>query len=185
MSTLYAATYRCKVEQDELLGKTQGSDAKRCAVTNRCSQGKYQLDYLSNVPPPITENHDMIGPPNPVSNLRPMILRVAPDESPLEKEYRLAREETAKWNELFWSKHNTSFFKERKAFMEARSPADMSPSGTTTVSADEMSVFYKAFLDKNWKIHLDYNIEWYRRNIGLVFLAFWVNMSRAKQQLFS
>nr|CAD7203285.1 unnamed protein product [Timema douglasi] len=66
---------------------------------------------LSNVPPPITENHDMIGPPNPVSNLRPMILRVAPDESPLEKEYRLAREETAKWNEIFWSKHNTSFFK--------------------------------------------------------------------------
>nr|CAD7425949.1 unnamed protein product [Timema monikensis] len=142
-------------------------------------------EILSNIPPLITENHDMIGPPNPVSNLRPMVLHVAPDESPLEKEYRLAREEAAKWNELFWSKHNTSFFKERKAFMETRLPADLSPGETTTVSADEMSVFYKAFLDKNWKIHLDYNIEWYRKNISLVFLALRVNMFRVKQILFS
>nr|CAD7203284.1 unnamed protein product [Timema douglasi] len=74
---------------------------------------------------------------------------------------------------------------ERKAFMEARLPADMSPNETTTVGADEMSVFYKAFLDKNWKIHLDYNMEWYRKNISLVFLAFRVNMFRVKQRLFS
>nr|CAD7438780.1 unnamed protein product [Timema bartmani] len=31
---LYAATYRCIVEQDEPLVKTKGSDAKRCTVTN-------------------------------------------------------------------------------------------------------------------------------------------------------
>ncbi|RZB77456.1 dolichyl-diphosphooligosaccharide--protein glycosyltransferase subunit 1-like, partial [Asbolus verrucosus] len=40
------------------------------------------------------------------------------------------------------------------------------------LTADEMSEFYKNFLDKHWETHLRYNFEWYTRNFALLFLAF-------------
>ncbi|KAI5729053.1 hypothetical protein M8J77_024798 [Diaphorina citri] len=39
------------------------------------------------------------------------------------------------------------------------------------VTADEMSVFYKTFLDKHWYIHMNYNMEWYKKNAKLIVLA--------------
>lgn len=45
-----------------------------------------------------------------------------------------------------------------------------------TLTADEMSEFYKAFLDRNWKVHVNYNFEWYKRNFTLLYLAFRVNL---------
>lgn len=41
-----------------------------------------------------------------------------------------------------------------------------------------MSVFYKAFLDKNWKAHLTYNIEWYKKNVTLLGLAIQVKIRK-------
>jgi len=48
-----------------------------------------------------------------------------------------------------------------------------------------MSVFYKAFLDKNWEVHLRYNAEWYRKNIGLVIFALQVKLFKVKQWFLS
>ena len=45
------------------------------------------------VTPPLT-NHDHIGPPDPVSNLRRVRFYIPPNESPLHKKYRLLREDT-------------------------------------------------------------------------------------------
>lgn len=42
----------------------------------------------------------------------------------------------------------------------------------------EISVFYKDFLDRNWKTHYKYNLEWYKNNIYLSSLALRVNFSR-------
>jgi hypothetical protein len=53
------------------------------------------------------------------------------------------------------------------------------------LTADEMSVFYKTFLDKNWKVHVQYNAEWYRKNIALVILALRVKIFKVKQRLMS
>lgn len=47
-----------------------------------------------------------------------------------------------------------------------------------SLSAEEMSEFYKAFLDKNWKAHVSYNFEWYRKNFNLIYLAFRVQLSK-------
>jgi hypothetical protein len=58
-------------------------------------------------PKPTT--HDMIGPPDPVSNLRPIVFHVPRNEHAVEKEFRVRREEVQKWNEAFWTKHNQSF----------------------------------------------------------------------------
>ena len=32
------------------------------------------------------------------------------------------------------------------------------------LTADEMSIFYKEFLDQKWKTHLEYNKEWQKSN---------------------
>lgn len=52
---------------------------------------------------------DYIGPPDPVSNLRPIAFYKPKNESGLEKKYRETREETQDWNQNFWTKHNNSF----------------------------------------------------------------------------
>lgn len=44
--------------------------------------------------------------------------------------------------------------------------------------SDKISVFYKDFLDRNWKTHYRYNIEWYKKNFYLSSLALRVNISR-------
>lgn len=52
------------------------------------------------------------------------------------------------------------------------------------VTADEMSVFYKTFLDKHWYVHLNYNIEWYKKNGWLIVLAIRTNLYKAYKKLF-
>ncbi|XP_033334646.1 cytochrome c oxidase assembly factor 8 [Megalopta genalis] len=118
---------------------------------------------------------DIIGPPDPVSNLRPIIFAKPKNETNLEKKYREAREATQIWNQNFWTRHNASFTEERKQFQDK-----LKDQGKTSITADDMSVFYKQFLDKNWKTHLNYNIIWYKRNIKLLLLEIRVRVSKLK-----
>lgn len=64
-------------------------------------------------------------------------------------------------------------FQEREAYLKKNLPE-----GKTNLTADEMSVFYKAFLDKNWKTHLSYNKEWYMKNITLLALAIQIKIKK-------
>lgn len=57
------------------------------------------------------ENVDIIGPPDPVSNLRPIIRRVLFNETKLQRQLRKLQDETQSWNQQFWSVHNTKFIK--------------------------------------------------------------------------
>jgi hypothetical protein len=40
-----------------------------------------------------------------------------------------------------------------------------------TISVEEMSQFYKNFLDSQWSAHLKYNVEWQKRNFKIAALA--------------
>lgn len=62
------------------------------------------------------ENVDMIGPPDSVSNLRPIIRRVLLHETLLQQKLRLMQDETQSWNQKFWSEHNTKFVKVRSSY---------------------------------------------------------------------
>lgn len=62
------------------------------------------------VPSPKKINTDMIGPSDPVSNLRRIVFKQPHDETDLEKVYRQKRLAVQEWNQVFWTKHNTSFF---------------------------------------------------------------------------
>lgn len=119
--------------------------------------------------------HDWIGPPNAVSNLRPIVYRVPERESELEKRLRTLRQDTEDWNHDFWTKQNTTFSKNKESFIAAK----LSAKGLSrrdeqgrrrTLDTEEMAVFYKSFLDENRTRHANYNKEWYRRNFTITFL---------------
>nr|XP_061798615.1 cytochrome c oxidase assembly factor 8-like [Nerophis lumbriciformis] len=125
--------------------------------------------------PAPSATHDWIGPPNPLSNLRPIIYREAKNESEVEKRLRNMRQDTEDWNHQFWAEQNLTFGKEKHAFivsqLKAKGLTERDQQGRRrTLSSEEMSVFYKSFLDKNRVRHANYNREWYRRNLSITFL---------------
>ncbi|XP_068629682.1 COA8 family protein CBG23705, mitochondrial [Battus philenor] len=116
---------------------------------------------------------DMVGPPDPVSNLRRIVFKQPANETGLERRYREMRTEVQEWNQRFWTQHNSSFFQEREEYLKKNLPE-----GKQNLTADEMSVFYKSFLDKNWKAHMTYNLEWYKKNVTLLLLSMQVKLRK-------
>lgn len=55
------------------------------------------------------KNVDLIGPPDPVSKLRPIVRRIVANETVLQQKLRELQDETQEWNQKFWSEHNTKF----------------------------------------------------------------------------
>lgn len=141
------------------------------------------LQYLSTKPPPIFSykeqpsideiKHDYIGPPDSKSNIRPILRHLPERETKLQKILRLERTTVAEWNQEFWTNHNKRFYQEKEDFIAANKTTDCD-----TISADRMSVFYKSFLDKNYKMHVYYNISWYIKNFTLLYLATLVNLEK-------
>ncbi|XP_061652182.1 cytochrome c oxidase assembly factor 8 isoform X2 [Phyllopteryx taeniolatus] len=124
--------------------------------------------------PAPSATHDWIGPPDPLSNLRPVVYRVAHHESELERRLRNLRQDTEDWNHRFWTQQNVTFSKEKEAFivsqLKAKGLTERHQQGRRTLSSEEMSVFYKNFLDKNRERHASYNKKWYRRNLSITVL---------------
>uniref|UniRef100_K7FKY0 Cytochrome c oxidase assembly factor 8 n=2 Tax=Pelodiscus sinensis TaxID=13735 RepID=K7FKY0_PELSI len=52
-----------------------------------------------------------------------------------------------------------------------------------TLNAEEMADFYKDFLSKNFKKHMCYNREWYKRNFITTFLMGQVAFKRVWKKL--
>lgn len=119
--------------------------------------------------------HDQIGPPDPVTNLRQVRLHIPPNESKLHERYRLLREDTHRWNDKFWRRHNRAFARGKEDFvakvLKERYPGEP---GKNTVTAEEMSEFYREHLNSKWRLHLDYNLEWQHRNFRILGLSFLV-----------
>uniref|UniRef100_A0A3P9NDN9 Cytochrome c oxidase assembly factor 8 n=1 Tax=Poecilia reticulata TaxID=8081 RepID=A0A3P9NDN9_POERE len=149
-------------------------------ISSRISSGKTNPAWkatpllLPSRPEP-SSTHDWIGPPNPLSNLRPIVYRVSENESDLEKQLRKLRQETEDWNHVFWTRQNVNFSKEKEAFiisqLKAKGLTLRGEDGRRhSLSSEEMAVFYKSFLDKNRMRHADYNREWYRRNFTITLL---------------
>lgn len=66
-------------------------------------------------------------------------------------------------------------FQERKRFQEL-----LRAQGKTEITADDMSVFYKQFLDKNWQSHFNYNVSWYKKNIKILLYGIAAKISKLK-----
>ncbi|KAG7232948.1 hypothetical protein INR49_005800 [Caranx melampygus] len=149
------------------------ASSRLCSSTQATQQDK--TPKRSAFRPAASSTHDWIGPPNPLSNLRPIVYHVPENETELERRLRHLRQETEDWNHDFWTKQNITFSKEKDSFIMSQ----LKVKGLTvrdeqgrrrTLSSEEMAVFYKSFLDKNRTRHADYNKEWYRRNFTITLL---------------
>lgn len=116
---------------------------------------------------------DYIGPPDSLSNLRPIKFYIAPDETPLERQYRESRVEMQEWNQQFWADNNTKYKKMKAEFIQVRlrEKYGKDTRERKTLSAGEMSEFYKRFLDDHKDVHKQYNREWYKKNFINLLLA--------------
>lgn len=156
------------------------------ACSRRSSSGaaapKDKTPKRSTFRPSPSSTHDWIGPPNPLSNLRPIVYHVPENESELEKRLRHLRQETEDWNHEFWTKQNLTFSKEKEAFiisqLKAKGLTLRDEDGRRrSLDSEEMAEFYKSFLDKNRTRHADYNKDWYRRNFTITLLMARVALS--------
>uniref|UniRef100_A0A6I8NXC5 Kinesin light chain 1 n=1 Tax=Ornithorhynchus anatinus TaxID=9258 RepID=A0A6I8NXC5_ORNAN len=109
-------------------------------------------------------------------------------ESPLEQQLRKLRQETQEWNQRFWATQNLAFWKEKEEFIYRRLKAKglevRDETGQKiTLSAEEMADFYKEFLSKNFKKHMNYNRDWYKRNFTITFFMGKVAVERIWRRL--
>uniref|UniRef100_UPI00398F3D1C cytochrome c oxidase assembly factor 8 isoform X2 n=1 Tax=Pristiophorus japonicus TaxID=55135 RepID=UPI00398F3D1C len=133
------------------------------------------ISRISSFQPPADSHHDWIGPPDRFSNLRPTRFYMPKNEPKLEQQLRKLRMDTQSWNQKFWSDQNITFNKEKEQFilscLKAKGIGLRDEDGRKNVlSAEEMAEFYKEFLDANYKKHVNYNKEWYRRNFTITWL---------------
>ncbi|XP_060780689.1 cytochrome c oxidase assembly factor 8 [Neoarius graeffei] len=125
--------------------------------------------------PASTSKYDWIGPPDRLSNLRPIIYHIPENETQLERKLRHLRQETEDWNHEFWTRQNLTFRKEKEEYIQSRLKAkgltEKDENGRKrNLTSEEMATFYKRFLDKNYMKHAAYNKEWYRRNFTITTL---------------
>ncbi|CAD6186609.1 unnamed protein product [Caenorhabditis auriculariae] len=123
----------------------------------------------------VDRRFDWVGPPDRTSKIRSILLRRVDNETALERDYREAREQLNKWNSDFWTRHNTLFDDKKSRFIEMKK-AQLGP--LETVSANELSRFYRDFLNERHPAMMAYNKEWYCRNLALIWPALKVNVVR-------
>lgn len=81
-------------------------------------------------------------------------LRRLDNESPLERDYRTAREALNQWNSDFWANHNTLFERQKAEFVEKK---QKQLGRLEHVSANELSEFYRDFLNQRHAAMMAYN----------------------------
>lgn len=102
----------------------------------------------------LDRRYDWVGPPDRASKIRPIKLRRVDNETKEESDYRKAREELVEWNSAFWAAHNELFDKEKKEFVKIKK---QKLGKLEQVSAADMSVFYKQFLNERAQALSNYN----------------------------
>jgi len=128
---------------------------------------------------------EMIGPANSTTNLRPIRFQMNHNETKTEVKLRILRQETQNFNQDFWSVHNTAFKDSRQKFIQhilkEKYPLEKDKK---TLTSEEMSVFYKSFMNDQWDNHLAYNLEWQKRNFKIIFLTGVVMLQKLWKKMF-
>ncbi|CAO3628934.1 unnamed protein product [Cunninghamella blakesleeana] len=105
----------------------------------------------------------MIGIPDPISNLRPVKYYVKPNETPEEKEWRLLQQKMDEFNQSFWKNNNTMFAEAKHAYEQ-----ELIANGKE-ITAEALSIFYKDFLNKAYYRQMEYNKQWWKMNVGMLY----------------
>ncbi|KAG0342161.1 hypothetical protein BG004_005734, partial [Podila humilis] len=115
--------------------------------------------------PALNTDKFLVGNPHPASNLRPVRYPLLPNESAEDRTLREQFERVDAFNQNFWV-NNNNMFNKAKAEYEEKVRAQ---TGKETVTTEELSIFYKDFLDKAYDRQMNYNRQWWIENIGLLW----------------
>ncbi|KAF9159484.1 hypothetical protein DFQ26_006484 [Actinomortierella ambigua] len=107
----------------------------------------------------------LVGTAHPVSNLRPVLYPIPDHESEADRQLRERRERVDAFNQDFWARNNALFI-QAKADYEAMV---VEKNGGSPVTSEQLSVFYKDFLDKAYDRQMAYNRQWWIENMGLLW----------------
>jgi len=138
----------------------------------------------------------LVGPNDPVSNLRPIIYTDIPTPLPshaghpysldeftdvphdhtLELQYKLARESLDAFNHYYWTDSNTRFEAAKQSVL-----ASLPESATPEVHENALSEFFKKWVMQEKTRQDEYSNEWRKRNWENIMLAARVEYQRFKQ----
>ncbi|KAJ2555850.1 hypothetical protein EV175_002170 [Coemansia sp. RSA 1933] len=112
----------------------------------------------------------LVGPPHPISNIRPIAFYIPSDETAAEQKYRELREHAVARDHEFWLDNNTRF---------EQGKADFERHTTETKGActlDDLSEYFKQYQVDSFDRHLQYNRYVWKRNLAMVWpgLCAWV-----------
>ena len=132
---------------------------------------------------------DLIGPADKISNIRQYKFFKPENESKLEYDYRIMRENVLAWNQEYWTQQNLKFIHSKRSFLENlkkskqietkmesatfkinQNKLDFKDDQSATDS-NEMNEFYKAFLNESYQNHYEYNKKWFKLNLQLLWPA--------------
>ncbi|KAI8075245.1 hypothetical protein BC940DRAFT_287835 [Gongronella butleri] len=136
----------------------------------RCFSSK-----AANEPLTQTVRSDMIGLPDPVSNLRPVKYYVRPNETDEEQRWREHQQQVDAFNQTFWTNNNTMFSQAKKDY-----EAQLIASGQE-VTPEALSIFYKDFLDKAYDRQMAYNKAWWKHNLAMLYPGLKAALRNMKQ----
>eukprot|EP00731_Ephydatia_muelleri_P027794 Em0019g667a len=119
----------------------------------------------------VSSGRNLIGPPDPVSNIRPIKRRDPRNDA--EKALHKLEEDIWKFNHNFWSEQNSKFDKCKALFIEKtlserRQQGNDEP--VQKLTANELSAFYKQFLNERYGEQAMYFRCWFQRNVALTWL---------------
>ncbi|KIJ69003.1 hypothetical protein HYDPIDRAFT_105565 [Hydnomerulius pinastri MD-312] len=153
-----------------------------------------------------SKSRHLVGPNDPVSNLRPIIytdtpapvashsqgrkesniyhpysLREftdVPHDHALELRYKLAREQLDALNHNYWLESNTRFEAAKESVLSS-----LPESASTEMRENALSEFYKKWVVQERTRQDEYSSEWRKRNFDNIILAARVEYQRFKQRI--
>lgn len=123
---------------------------------------------------------DEIGAPDPTSNIRPLRFKSLPQDV-MGLELQRLQKRVWELNHNFWKRHNTEFQEQKEKFVADTLSQQRLQGGNTYVTkltANELSLFYKQFLDDKFLEHMHYNKQWMKLQTLLTWTALKGQVSR-------
>lgn len=123
----------------------------------------------------------IVSKPQLLSRLRYVEVIKRQDETRDERAYRLHYEELQKWNNHYWAENNELFNKSKADYIK-RNFGNIDEQ--EALSHDQLSDFYRDFLEENRDRHVEYNRIWYGNHLSLLSNSINAKLSRLKANLF-
>ncbi|KAH7921733.1 hypothetical protein BV22DRAFT_1018724 [Leucogyrophana mollusca] len=140
--------------------------------------------------------HDLVGPPDPTSHIRPVLYDTAPppprtkirhpyslkeftdDTRDHELQWKLARQQLDAFNHTFWAESNTRFEAAKQSVL------DSVPETADVLSRERaLSEFYKKWVMQESRRQAEYSAEWRKRNAENILLAARTEYQRLKERI--